>query len=55
MPIINRIANFAEDMNQWRQELHSNPELKFDCYETASFIVERLKEFGINEIHTLNS
>ena len=52
MPIINRIANFAEDMNQWRQELHSNPELKFDCYETASFIVERLKEFGINEIHT---
>ena len=52
MPIINRIANFAEDMNQWRQELHSNPELKFDCYETASFIIERLKEFGINEIHT---
>ena len=38
MPIINRIANFAEDMNQWRQELHSNPELKFDCYETASSV-----------------
>ena len=32
MPIINRIANFAEEMKQWRQELHSNPELKFDCY-----------------------
>ena len=47
MPIINRIANFAEEMKQWRQELHSNPELKFDCYETAEFIVKRLKEFGI--------
>ena len=52
MPIINRIANFAEEMKQWRQELHSNPELKFDCYETAEFIVKRLKEFGISEIHT---
>jgi Metal-dependent amidase/aminoacylase/carboxypeptidase len=39
-------------MKQWRQELHSNPELKFDCYETAEFIVKRLKEFGISEIHT---
>ena len=51
MPIINRIADFYDDMKKWRQELHSNPELKFECYRTASFLVERLKEFGITEIH----
>lgn len=51
MPIINRIADFYDDMKKWRQKLHSNPELKFECYHTAAFLVERLKEFGITEIH----
>ena len=30
MPIINRIADFYDDMKQWRQELHADPELKFE-------------------------
>ena len=51
MPIINRIADFYNDMKEWRQDLHSDPELKFECYRTAAFLVERLKEFGITEIH----
>ena len=52
MPIVNRIAEFAEDMKAWRRHLHQNPELGFDCHETAAFVVERLQEFGITEIHT---
>ena len=52
MPVINRIAAYAEDMAQWRQHLHAHPELGFDCHETAGFVVERLKEFGITDIHT---
>lgn len=52
MPIVNRIAEFAEDMKAWRRHLHENPELGFDCHETAAFVVERLQEFGITEIHT---
>ena len=27
MPIVNRIAEFAEDMKAWRRHLHQNPEL----------------------------
>ncbi|MEO0484529.1 MAG: M20 aminoacylase family protein [Pseudomonadota bacterium] len=52
MPIVNRIAEFAEDMKTWRRHLHQHPELGFECHETASFVVERLKEFGITDIHT---
>ena len=40
MPIINRIANFAEEMKQWRQELHSNPELKFGFTSVFSRILD---------------
>ena len=52
MPIVNRIAEFAEDMKAWRRHLHQNPELGFDCYETAAFVAERLRDFGITEIYT---
>ncbi|MEM1235658.1 MAG: M20 aminoacylase family protein [Pseudomonadota bacterium] len=51
MPIVNRIADFAEDMKTWRRYLHQHPELGFECHETAAFVVERLKEFGVDEIH----
>ena len=52
MPIVNRIAAFDADMKKWRRNIHQNPELGLDCYETASFIEARLREFGINDIHT---
>jgi len=52
MPVINRISAYAGDMKTWRRHLHMHPELQFDCHETAAFVVERLKEFGITEIHT---
>ena len=50
MPIINRIADFYDDMAAWRHHLHENPELEYDCFETAAFVTERLKEFGVDEI-----
>jgi hippurate hydrolase len=51
MPVINRIAGYAEQMTAWRRWLHRNPELAFDCHRTAAFVVERLREFGVDEIH----
>jgi len=52
MAILNSIAGFENDMAKWRRHLHQNPELGRDCYKTAKYIQERLKEFGITEIHT---
>ena len=51
MAILNSIAGFENDMAKWRRHLHQNPELGRDCYKTAKYIQERLKEFGITEIH----
>ncbi|HCE71013.1 MAG TPA: amidohydrolase, partial [Ruegeria sp.] len=51
MPVINRIADFAADMTAWRQHLHTIPELEFDCHQTAAFVAERLREFGVDELH----
>ena len=51
MPIINRISDYYNEMREWRQYIHANPELGFECHKTAAFVVERLREFGIEEIH----
>ncbi|MEM1200675.1 MAG: amidohydrolase, partial [Pseudomonadota bacterium] len=39
-------------MRQWRHHLHQNPEFGFEEEETARFVVERLREFGIEDIET---
>ncbi|WP_425039133.1 M20 aminoacylase family protein [Primorskyibacter sp. S187A] len=51
MAVINRIAGFADEMAGWRQHIHANPELGLECYQTAAFVVEQLRAFGVDEIH----
>jgi hippurate hydrolase len=51
MPVLNRIAAFQDDMTTWRRHLHQMPELSLACHKTAAFVVERLREFGVDEIH----
>jgi len=51
MAAIESIASFAEDLQRWRRHLHARPELGLDCQKTAQFVAERLREFGIDEIH----
>jgi hippurate hydrolase len=50
MPVINRIADFHDEMAGWRRHLHQIPELDFDLHETASFVAERLRAFGVDEV-----
>ncbi len=51
MAIVNRIAGFAEEMTQWRRHLHTIPELGRECHKTAAFVAQKLREFGVDEIH----
>ncbi len=51
MPVVNRIAAYADEMKKWRRHLHAHPEIEFACHKTAAFVVERLKEFGVDEVH----
>ncbi len=52
MPIVNRFADFHEDIVAWRHDLHEHPELLYDVHRTAATVAERLREFGIDEVVT---
>jgi hippurate hydrolase len=52
MPIHNRIADFGPEMTAWRRHLHRNPEIGFQCHETADFVAGKLREFGVDELQT---
>ena len=47
MPIINRIAQFQDEMKQWRHHIHAHPETAFEEFQTADFVANQLTEFGI--------
>ena len=50
MPVINRIAEFHDEITAWRRHIHENPGLLYDVEHTARFVAEKLKEFGCDEI-----
>jgi amidohydrolase len=52
MPIINRVAEFAEEITGWRRHLHENPELGYEEHQTAAFVAEKLRSFGVDEVVT---
>ena len=52
MPIKNRLAETHAEITNWRRHLHAHPELGFDVENTAQFVVDRLKDFGITDITT---
>ncbi|HHG88909.1 MAG TPA: amidohydrolase [Devosia sp.] len=52
MPVINRIAEFHEEITGWRRDLHAHPELLYDVHRTAGKVVELLKSFGVDEVVT---
>lgn len=52
MPILNRAAELQAQATEWRRHLHENPELLYDVHETAAFVADKLKSFGVDEIAT---
>ncbi len=52
MPIVNRVADLANEIAEWRRDLHAHPELLFDVNRTAGVVAEKLREFGCDEVVT---
>jgi metal-dependent amidase/aminoacylase/carboxypeptidase family protein len=52
MPVLNRIAEFHDEITAWRRDFHSHPEILFDVERTAGKVEALLAEFGIDEIVT---
>ena len=50
MAVINRIAEFHDEIKGWRRDLHAHPETAFEEQRTSDFVAEKLAEFGI-EVH----
>ena len=52
MPIVNRVADLQADIQAWRRDIHQHPELGYEERRTSSFVAERLREFGCDEVAT---
>jgi hippurate hydrolase len=52
MPIVNRLADFADDIAAWRQEMHRHPEILYEVQWTAALVAEKLRSFGLDEVTT---
>ena len=48
---IEELGRYLPQMTQWRRHIHANPETAFEEVGTAAYVVERLRSFGIDEIH----
>lgn len=46
--IYEQIENSFSDLVEWRRYLHQNPELSFQETETATFIAQKLRSFGLD-------
>ena len=52
MPVINRVAEFQDEIAAWRRDFHANPELQYDVHRTAARVAELLTSFGVDEVVT---
>ena len=52
MPVINRVAEFADEIAAWRRDIHAHPELGYEEKRTSAIVAEKLKAFGCDEIVT---
>jgi amidohydrolase len=50
MPVIPRIAEYADELARWRRDIHAHPELGFEEERTSTFVGEQLARFGC-EVH----
>nr|WP_272209866.1 amidohydrolase [Marinicella sp. W31]MDC2875698.1 amidohydrolase [Marinicella sp. W31] len=50
MPVLNSAAKIQDEATKWRRLLHQNPELLYDVDETAAFIADKLRSFGVDEV-----
>src|SRR5690242_12593863 len=52
MPIVNRLAEFHDDIVAWRRDLHRHPEILYEIHRTAAMLAEKLRSFDVDEVAT---
>jgi amidohydrolase len=44
--LIGRVAEFHDELKEWRRDIHAHPELGFEEQRTGDFVAQKLAEFG---------
>lgn len=52
MPIVNRLADLADEITGWRRDFHENPEILYETVRTAGKVADLLESFGADEVAT---
>lgn len=52
MTILPIIADSTDELTEIFKDLHSHPEIGFEETRTASIVAEKLREYGVDEVHT---
>ena len=50
MPIANSIAAAADQLCEWRQDLHRHPEIGYEEHRTSKVVAEKLRAFGFDDV-----
>lgn len=53
MPDISAMQRLHNDMRLWRQHIHRHPEMAYEEFNTAAFINDRLREFGLQPLQDI--
>ena len=52
MNIIPNIEAAKNEMQEIYEDLHAHPELGFEEFRTSAIVAEKLREYGVDEVHT---
>ena len=52
MPIKDGVKPYIDELTAIRRDIHQHPELGFEKVRTQGVVAEKLKEYGVDEIHT---
>ena len=51
MTVLPKIEAFASELTAIRQDIHAHPELGFEETRTAGIVAEKLRAYGVDEVH----
>ena len=51
MSVIPKIEAFAAELTEMRQDFHAHPELGFEETRTSAIVAEKLRAYGVDEVH----
>ncbi|WP_028957838.1 M20 aminoacylase family protein [Sulfitobacter sp. 20_GPM-1509m] len=51
MSVIPKIEAFAAELTEIRRDFHAHPELGFEETRTAAIVAEKLRAYGVDEVH----